>query len=234
MRPIIVVGRTNKARESDSIRQMLAMLEACGRPLLWFDSAYFRSETDIAIRLARLAPSLVTTSGEHPFSCVKRWQRRLLRLICILADNRRYDHLYTRCFGVAANDARQLRSMLAKLPEGPADFVTHSAGGVSVTMLAGHPKLGRVACFGYPFRHPERAQEPYRIRHLASVTTPLLILQGEQDPYGANPAEFGCHLPTHAQIVTLACDHDCDALPAPEFARALQVLSQFLDNPVQA
>jgi uncharacterized protein len=46
---------------------------------------------------------------------------------------------------------------------------------------------GRIAglvCLGYPF-HPPKRPEQLRIRHLAGLSCPALIVQGERDPFGS-------------------------------------------------
>ncbi|MEL6373257.1 MAG: alpha/beta family hydrolase [Pseudomonadota bacterium] len=45
------------------------------------------------------------------------------------------------------------------------------------------PPLRGVICFGYPF-HPPRKPEVLRTAHLASISCPVLIVQGTHDPFG--------------------------------------------------
>lgn len=58
-----------------------------------------------------------------------------------------------------------------------------SMGGRMASLLADDEKVAAVACLGYPF-HPPGKPENYKGEHLASVSKPLLILQGERDTFG--------------------------------------------------
>ena len=42
-----------------------------------------------------------------------------------------------------------------------------------------------LVCLGYPFQAPGRAPDPARLRHLATLKTPTLIVQGTRDPFGS-------------------------------------------------
>lgn len=68
----------------------------------------------------------------------------------------------------------------------------HSMGGRYATMLAADAPASHVSALvaiGYPFQ-PPRGGEP-RIRHLAGLTAPLLIVQGTRDPFGSPDAVNG-------------------------------------------
>lgn len=58
-----------------------------------------------------------------------------------------------------------------------------SMGGRVATHLLSDPKVHGALCFGYPF-HPPGKPETLRTEHLHSVNKPILILQGERDPFG--------------------------------------------------
>lgn len=58
-----------------------------------------------------------------------------------------------------------------------------SMGGRMATMIADEAGVRGVVCFGYPF-HPPGRPEQLRTAHLATMRTPMLVLQGERDPFG--------------------------------------------------
>ncbi|KQM19482.1 alpha/beta family hydrolase [Novosphingobium sp. Leaf2] len=151
-----------------------------------------------------------------------------MRVLLVAMDQHRYDHIYTALRGQPANTARQLRVMLDTMGGQPVHFVTHSAGGISATMLADHPQVSHIVCFGYPFQHPQHPPQAFRTAHLASVRKPLMILQGDADTYGNDARVFGRHLPPDTRTVTLACDHDYDPLSEQDQDRAFAALAAFL------
>lgn len=83
---------------------------------------------------------------------------------------------------------REWKEALASLP--PHDFLFiggKSMGGRMATLLVTEvddvPKVDGVVCLGYPF-HPTGKPEKLRTAHLATISTPTLIVQGERDPMG--------------------------------------------------
>ena len=69
-----------------------------------------------------------------------------------------------------------------------------SMGGRIATHLAaqGLESLSGVVCFGYPLHPPGKPQQ-LRIEHLPSISVPVLVIQGERDPFGT-PDELRPHL----------------------------------------
>ncbi|WP_224215249.1 alpha/beta fold hydrolase [Vibrio metschnikovii] len=59
-----------------------------------------------------------------------------------------------------------------------------SMGGRIASHLTEHPQVQAVACLGFPF-HPPGKPERYKGGHLASLSKPCLILQGQRDTFGS-------------------------------------------------
>jgi predicted alpha/beta-hydrolase family hydrolase len=78
-----------------------------------------------------------------------------------------------------------------------------SMGGRMATHLgAQHLEgLSGIVVLGYPL-HPPGKPDQLRVAHLPSIAVPLLIVQGERDPFGA-PDEFTPHLAAMRAEVTL-------------------------------
>jgi uncharacterized protein len=62
-----------------------------------------------------------------------------------------------------------------------------SLGGRMASMVADELGVAGLVCFGYPF-HPQGQPQKLRTRHLESLSTPALFIQGTRDPLG-NEAE---------------------------------------------
>ena len=58
-----------------------------------------------------------------------------------------------------------------------------SMGGRMASHLSEVDKVAAMACLGFPF-HPPGKSEKYKGEHLAELTKPCLILQGERDTFG--------------------------------------------------
>ena len=83
------------------------------------------------------------------------------------------------------------QSVIKEFADKPVVIGGKSMGGRMASLLAEESDVAAVACLGFPF-HPPGKPEKYKGEHLASVTKPLLILQGERDTFGKKEefAEF--------------------------------------------
>ncbi|WP_282177725.1 alpha/beta fold hydrolase [Vibrio nereis] len=83
------------------------------------------------------------------------------------------------------------QSVIKEFADKPVVIGGKSMGGRMASLLAEESDVAAVACLGFPF-HPPGKPEKYKGKHLASVTKPLLILQGERDTFGKKEefAEF--------------------------------------------
>jgi predicted alpha/beta-hydrolase family hydrolase len=68
-----------------------------------------------------------------------------------------------------------------------------SMGGRIASMVADDARVPGVVCLGYPF-HPPGNPEKTRTRHLETMRTPTLILQGTRDNFGSQHDVSGYQL----------------------------------------
>jgi uncharacterized protein len=52
-------------------------------------------------------------------------------------------------------------------------------------MVADEAQVRGLVCLGYPFHPPGRAAPSSRLKHLKSMRTPALIVQGARDSFGS-------------------------------------------------
>ena len=67
--------------------------------------------------------------------------------------------------------------------QGPIVIGGKSMGGRMASLLAANEHVAGIACLGFPF-HPPGKPENYKGEHLAELSKPTLILQGERDTFG--------------------------------------------------
>ena len=60
-----------------------------------------------------------------------------------------------------------------------------SLGGRMASMIGDEAGVRGLVCLGYPFHAPGKAATPERLAHLATLTTPALIVQGARDAFGS-------------------------------------------------
>jgi predicted alpha/beta-hydrolase family hydrolase len=92
------------------------------------------------------------------------------------------------------------RDVVAELGGGPRLFIGgKSMGGRMATLVADELKVRGAVIFGYPF-HPPGQPNKVRTAHLEQLTTPMLVLQGERDPFGTREDVARYQLSPHIRI----------------------------------
>nr|WP_290696812.1 alpha/beta fold hydrolase [Halomonas sp. UBA3074] len=110
-----------------------------------------------------------------------------------------------------AQSVKQLAAwyaLLAPLFSMPLWVGGKSMGGRVATLLASQQTCPGVVVAGYPF-HPTKAPDKLRLDHWPATVCPMLILQGERDPFGNREEVESYTLPANAQLAWLKDgDHD--------------------------
>jgi len=96
------------------------------------------------------------------------------------------------------------RDVLADWGQGPVVIGGKSMGGRMASMLvAEEPSIAKgLVCLGYPFQPPGRP-ENMRTGHLADISIPTLICQGERDPFGGPDLVTSLSLPGNFSLCWL-------------------------------
>ncbi len=76
----------------------------------------------------------------------------------------------------------EYRTAVAEI-EGPVVVGGKSFGGRVASMVADDAGAAGVVALGYPF-HPPKKPDRLRTEHLLTLRTPMLVCQGERDPFG--------------------------------------------------
>ena len=93
-----------------------------------------------------------------------------------------------------------------------------SMGGRMASLLADELGADGLVCLGYPFYAVGKPEKP-RVEHLAALTTPTLIVQGERDALGNRAAVQSYDLSESIEVMWLAAgDHDLKPLKASGFS----------------
>lgn len=109
-----------------------------------------------------------------------------------------------------------------------------SMGGRIASMVADEVGARGLVCLGYPF-HPPGRPEKLRTKHLETLSTPALVVQGTRDPFGTPEDVAGYRLSPAIRIIWLQ-DGDHSWKPrassgrteAQNMAEALAALREFL------
>ncbi len=115
-----------------------------------------------------------------------------------------------------------------------------SMGGRIAAMVGGEealaPRVVGVACLGYPFHAPGKP-EAMRLDPLTGARVPVLILQGERDPFGNRSEVNALNLPASVNVIYLSDgDHDlaprgrAEATRTGNLREAAAAIAGFLDR----
>lgn len=74
-----------------------------------------------------------------------------------------------------------------------------SMGGRIASLIADEANVAGLVCLGYPF-HPVGKPDQLRVKHLLTIKTPTLIVQGERDSFGSREEVAAYSLPAGIRI----------------------------------
>ena len=94
----------------------------------------------------------------------------------------------------------------------PVILVGRSSGTRTITKFAEqHPdKVVACVCFAYPFQAVGTPPEDWRTKHLMTLATPTLIIQGTRDRYRHSELEDRFNLNPHTEVLYVDADHESD------------------------
>ena len=115
-------------------------------------------------------------------------------------------------------------------------IASHLAAAGAVTGDATAAAMSGLVLLGYPL-HPPGKPEQLRVAHLPGIRVPVLIVQGERDPFGS-PDELRSHVAALGGLVTLHAvaggDHSLAVrsvrLQADHYLRLYDLLASWIAN----
>lgn len=107
---------------------------------------------------------------------------------------------------------RECVAQVRQQTTGPIVLAGKSMGGRMASMLADELNASALVCLGYPFYAAGKPEKP-RVAHLAELSTPTLIVQGERDALGNRETVQGYQLSSAIELHWIAtADHDLKPL----------------------
>ncbi|MCX6714773.1 MAG: hypothetical protein NTX72_03090 [Candidatus Uhrbacteria bacterium] len=104
---------------------------------------------------------------------------------------------------------KQLRKYLSTVDASKNVFLlSRSASGRAAALVAEEPVVKKIICLGYPFKHLTASDEQERVRPLATISKPYLIVQGTQDVYGGREVLDRYTFSPNVSFSFVDADHD--------------------------
>lgn len=202
---ILFIGRENLEKDSHLYTDVFAKLESLPYSFFFDPSDQIRHAFNHS--LFSWVPKFIKKS----FYLSKL--ARIGIISFILCKQGIFDWGYLKAFRENPNNIDvRLSALLKKIKTFPKGtqitLIGRSAGAIIATKASLHFPIHQIICLAYPFKHPDGDDEPYRYEHLVHVTTPTLIIQGKNDPYGGREVIEKYPMNLSTKIIFEDLDHD--------------------------
>jgi len=221
---LIVVGRSNYKKSSSSLDSIIRDIHKNGLSVCWFETK--------ATQTAKLLDEKFINSGFSKYCDNKKisgkFLRKLVKAVFLLGQPTRWNYFIKIFQRSNKYISEELFEFMKKLPSKEIYLFCHSAGGIISSLLGSVNSVSKIICFGYPFKHPEKSEEPIRTSHLRELKKPCLIVQGDADEYGNEESLSRYDLSSSIRIVSIKSGHDYDNLDSHEYAKGRDAVVKFL------
>ena len=224
---LVFIGRNNSEKRSTSIDLLIHELHRMGMSVCWYESKSMQTSQFLAARYEEVCKTRFIQFFKYK-SIFDTLFKIMIKSCILLAHPKRWDYfLRAKLLGRRYLTHSDLGAFLRTLVSKNVYLISHSAGGIAASSIESERQIKAMVCFGYPFKHPERAQEPYRTKHLATLKKPFLIIQGSEDEYGTSKDALRYALSPSIQIASILSRHDYDNLSGADFNKILTLLQDF-------
>lgn len=137
--------------------------------------------------------------------------RKMIKAFMLLRHPSRWNYfltrsqqpsIKTRC-EKAKKYIRQLKKEYPRIV-----LLGRSSGARIASLIADELGIEKVIAIGYPFKNPKLPDEPERYLHLATLKTPMKIIQGVRDEYGGIEISSKYELSPAISLEFVDTDHD--------------------------
>lgn len=223
---IIVVGRNNFKKSSESLDALVKELHALGHSICWFENRHTQTAKFLDAKFERLWGSQLSTFCQRT-PLVGNLSRKLIKASMLLLYPRQWGFFISHYRNSNQHLAKDLQKLISYLPVKQVFLLSHSAGGIVSSLVESEEKVAKLVCFGYPFKHPEHEEERTRTAHLENMTKPFLIIQGDHDEYGTALDSDRYTMAPCIKVVSVQADHGYDKLSPSAYQKCLEALRDF-------
>lgn len=215
---IVILGRENLQKDSQLYKDLFQSI----------DRKEFKLQFDPSDELSSIHAQIKAFGGHF------KWNRALMESLYakflklqFVFKYRDWSLSYFKIYNPNLRDfefrKEIIKHYLKSLPKEQEVYLFgRSAGAILATQLADSFQIKKVICLGYPFKHPEKAEEKYRTEHLAKLKTQTVVFQGKQDPYGNLELAKQFYIAGNIKIIEVPTDHEF--VGAPETLKRIQAI----------
>ena len=142
---------------------------------------------------------------------IRTFNLRIVQILYGLLNPSYLYYLYKRKNNTVLSRCNSLAKTISKRGIAAQTIIlSRSSGGRVSSLIADQLGIKHVICLGYPFKHPNHADEPERYAHLARLNTEMLIIQGVDDEYGGLEIEHKYVLSEKIKVSFVNTNHNFD------------------------
>lgn len=196
---IYLIGRDNWQKDGALNKILINYLKKTQHKIVWEDPA-----GDLIYKLRN-----IETRFDHLPNYIKKVNLRILQIFYGLFHWSYFAYLSDRKSLEVQVRTKRLTESLLKLEKGREVIIlSRSAGGRYSSLIADKLNIKHLICISYPFKHPDKEDEPERYLHLEKIQTPMLIIQGDKDEYGGLDVKDKYSLSPNIELVFVKAQHN--------------------------
>lgn len=226
---LLFIGRSNPSKESIPLKTLINQLILDKYVVLWPIERTYAIVNFLNVKCERIARWLDDVFGTAD-SPLKAVLRRIAKASVLLCYPSKWDHFFLR--KRRSELAYQIdfyrRAIRTVVGDKAFGVISHSAGGRIASHLCDEQYLAGVICFGYPFKHPDKPEEPERTENLKRIKTPFLIVQGTEDPYGGIDVVERYELSPSIELEFVVSGHNYENISDADWSRIINRIEAFL------
>ena len=228
---LLFIGRSNTQKNSLPLEALMEKLALNDYLLLWPESRKKLISRQLSDKSKNIISFIDKLLGSNE-TIVKKYYRKFIKAIILLLHPSKWDYLFLRHIDESKVDQTYLyrRAIQVYGKNRALGILSHSAGGVMAANLQNESNLKCIICFGYPFKHPDRENESYRVENLKHTQIPFLIFQGNKDEYGGAGAEGRYELSKSIEIDYIDATHEYDNLHDHGWRQVVWRIESFLEK----
>lgn len=221
---ILLVGRDNWQKDDSLNHILLGYLKTTHYTIKWEDPA-----GNILYKLRQLEREIKWLPDT-----IRKINLRIVQLLYGITHWSYFVYLSGRKNQSIEFRSQKLRESILRLGvKNEIIIFSRSAGGRISSRIADELQIKQLICLGYPFKHPEKEDEPGRYQHLKDLKTPFLIIQGSRDEYGGLGVSEKYELSPAIELFFVDTNHEFNISPE-EWKKVRKKISQlFAVSPVE-
>lgn len=224
---ILIVGRANFHKGSETLKAIISVLSKQSCNTFFYESKFVTIQKRIEQVLRAIINRKLFSFIQGRYR-TQRFIKKIIRFFLLLIHPTYWSFLVNYSQKSVPEQSQDLDNFIRKKKFKDIIILAHSAGGIVSSRIYNNPAIKKIICLGYPFKHPDKPEEPYRTHHLQHIKKPCLIIEGRDDPYGGEEIPARYALSSSICFKFIEGNHDYNNLTLEDYADVLREIREFI------